>query len=453
MDGIAIFCAAFLASLLKFEFGLFPGITSIGKEVIIAGSLVSIPFWWMIFAASGAYRFHWDRGWGEELKLVIKPVTSGVLILFFTAFLISPTASIGRWIIIVYYVLMLLLVFLMRVLSRLFERSQVLKKRIQRTAFILGIGDDALDLAVYLNNNPALGYNLVGFVECLEHNESRAVEPESIIGTDCDLPEIFELFAIEEVLVTVATNFHDDILSLLLPATGAGIRIKVVPDLFDIVTGHVHNTHILGHPLMEILPQKLSHWQSLVKIMMDYIMSLIVLLFTPIWILIAVAIKIDSKGSVFYLQDRIGKGGKVFRIIKFRSMKHDAEKISGPVWAEEKDERITRMGNFLRKSRLDEIPQFLNVLKGEMSVIGPRPERPAFMKELINRHPFYQKRLIVKPGITGWSQVKLEYDTNFDLVEDKLKYDFFYIENQSIFLDLEILARTIKVVLTGAGAH
>ncbi|MCK5064885.1 MAG: sugar transferase, partial [Candidatus Fermentibacteraceae bacterium] len=235
---------------------------------------------------------------------------------------------------------------------------------------------------------------------------------------------------------------------------GAGIRVKVVPDLFDIVTGHVHSTQIMGQPFMEIFPERLSFWQRLVKLFMDYFISVIVLLAgLPFWILIGIAIKIDSRGPVFYRQTRVGKGGRMFKVFKFRSMIQDAEKHSGPVWADKEDARITSIGRLLRRSRIDEFPQLLNVVRGEMSIVGPRPERPAFVEELRIMYPFYQKRLTIKPGLTGWAQVKLEYDTDLKSVASKLKYDFFYIENQSIFLDLEILARTLKVVLTGAGAH
>ena len=181
--------------------------------------------------------------------------------------------------------------------------------------------------------------------------------------------------------------------------------------------------------------------------------SLGLVVFSPLFLVLAVAIKLESRGPVFYRGTRVGLHGLPFRIFKFRSMIQDAEKHSGPVWADKEDARITSIGRLLRRSRIDEFPQLLNVVRGEMSIVGPRPERPAFVEELRIMYPFYQKRLTIKPGLTGWAQVKLEYDTDLKSVASKLKYDFFYIENQSIFLDLEILARTLKVVLTGAGAH
>ncbi len=453
-DGMAAFLAMVLAAWLKFDSGLFPNSSPVSNTVIISGALASIPFWWLVFAAYGCYRYHWDMSWADELRQVVKPVTSGFIIMFFGAFIILPTASVGRWIILFYYAFLLVFVFLSRAFVRILERRMAKRGLLQRTAAIVGTGESAADLADYLCRNKALGYRIAGFIRPEQVTRNVTVPENEILGSVNDLHDIIREYSIKELLVTIASNFHDDILSLFVPASGAGVRVKVVPDIFDIVTGHVHSTQIMGQPFMEILPERLSFWQKLVKTIIDYTISITVLLLgMPLWVLIAVAIKLDSKGPVFYRQERVGKGGRIFRIFKFRSMIHDAEKISGPVWAGKNDPRMTRVGRILRKTRLDEIPQLLNVLKGEMSVVGPRPERPIFVEELRKKFPFYMKRLTIKPGLTGWAQVKLEYDTDMESVAKKLRYDFFYIENQSIFLDLEILARTLKVVLTGAGAH
>ncbi|HMD14286.1 MAG TPA: exopolysaccharide biosynthesis polyprenyl glycosylphosphotransferase, partial [Bacteroidota bacterium] len=171
----------------------------------------------------------------------------------------------------------------------------------------------------------------------------------------------------------------------------------------------------------------------------------------PIWILITIAIKLDSRGPVFYLQERVGKDEKLFRIVKFRSMYQDAESESGPVWANRKDPRTTRVGKVLRKLRFDEIPQLINVLDGDMSLVGPRPERPFFVEQLSKEIPLYKRRLKVRPGITGWAQVKHKYDESIDDVRRKVQYDLSYIENMSLRMDLKILLNTISVVLLGKG--
>ncbi|MFO7950009.1 MAG: sugar transferase [Candidatus Fermentibacteraceae bacterium] len=453
LDGAAAMAALVLASWLKFHSGLFPEGVSVSWRVILAGATVSIPWWWALFGLTGCYRPHWDRSWTDELALVFKPVTTGFLALGVLAFLVNPGPSVGRWIIVIYYGLMLTLVFLARTASRLVQRALSEKGLLVRRAMIVGVGSKARSLQEYLDVNPALGYRTVGFI-VPPHHDVPAVPEEMVLGEVDDLDGILAGEKVDELLVTIASNFHQDILSLMLPAARRNIRVKVLPDLFDVVAGHVHNTQILGQPLMELLPERLSFLGKTMKTLFDVVISvLVVVLGLPVWLALAVAIRIDSRGPVFYRQERVGRGGHTFRIFKFRSMVRDAEKISGPVWADRDDPRVTRVGRFMRRTRLDEIPQFLNVLKGDMSVVGPRPERPEFVAELVQTYPFYPKRLTVKPGITGWAQVKLEYDTSIEDVGEKLKFDFFYIENQSLFLDVEILIRTVLVVLTGAGAH
>jgi exopolysaccharide biosynthesis polyprenyl glycosylphosphotransferase len=453
LDAVAVFIALITASWLKFHSGLFPDSSAVSWSIVYAGAVGSIFFWWCIFASVGAYRLHWDRSWTDELTLVFKPVTAGFILFTTLSFLVSTAPSVGRWIFFIYFGLMLVCVFLSRTASRLIQRKYAREGRLYRNAAIVGTGSRAENLYNYLTVNPALGYKIVGFVRA-PRIQGEQVIMHNILGDVDQLRNIISDKNIDELLVTIASNFHDDILVLLLPAAGASVRVKVLPDLFDVVAGHVHNTQIFGQPLMEILPERLSFWQRLVKTIGDYLISIVVIVAgLPFWIALSLAIVIDSRGPVFYRQERVSKGGHVYRIFKFRSMVHDAEKHSGAVWAGRNDRRITRVGNFIRKARLDEIPQFLNVLRGEMSVVGPRPERPEFVDELKKVYPFYSKRLTIKPGITGWAQVKLEYDTSIEDVADKLKYDFYYIENQSLFLDIEILIRTISVIVSGSGAH
>ena len=452
-DAVAIFLSLYLSALLKFRSGIFPGVSPISSQIIIYGSLVSIFYWWVTFALTGAYRLHWDRSWADEIRMVFKPVVAGFVILSLFAFLISPQASIGRWIFFVYFALINLLVFSARCFSRLLERRLAKKKLLKRNVLVIGLGRSARDLENYLAVNPSLGYNVIGFINP-PHPVTNPAITKQPMGEVNDIVTLAEQHDITDLLVTIASNFHDDILGLLLPAVQSGIRTKLVPDLFDVVAGHVHNTQILGQPLMELVPDRLSFWEKLVKTVGDYIISLVVLILgLPLWIIVSLAVVIESKGGVFYRQKRTGEGGRVYKIFKFRSMVADAEKGTGAIWAGKDDARVTKIGRIIRKTRIDEVPQFLNVLSGDMAVVGPRPERPEIIQELKKIYPFYDKRLTVKPGITGWAQVNLEYDTNIEDVSKKLTHDFQYIENQSLFLDLEILARTVLVVLTAKGAH
>jgi sugar transferase (PEP-CTERM system associated) len=195
-------------------------------------------------------------------------------------------------------------------------------------------------------------------------------------------------------------------------------------------------------------------YHHVVKTAMDLCLALFGLtILLPIMALIALAVKVDSAGPIFYRQERVGKKNKSFILLKFRSMKEDAEKESGPVWAEQEDKRVTRVGKIIRKFRMDEIPQMINILRGEMSFVGPRPERPHFVEHLKREIPFYDKRHAVKPGITGWAQIKYPYGASKNDALEKLKYELYYIKNMSLFLDLLILFQTVKIALFGNGAR
>jgi exopolysaccharide biosynthesis polyprenyl glycosylphosphotransferase len=218
-----------------------------------------------------------------------------------------------------------------------------------------------------------------------------------------------------------------------------------LPNFYNLMSGF-KTSHIYGVSLIRFFSSNMKTWEWLLKRIIDIFISLIVLVaFLPIWIILALGIIIDSPGPIFYKQKRVGKNKQEFDLIKFRSMVKNAEEQTGPKWAVKEDPRITRFGKFLRKTGLDEIPQFFNVLMGEMSIVGPRPERIYFVNELEQSIQFYSRRLIVKPGITGWAQIKYKYDESIDDVREKLRYDLYYIENMSILLDLKIIVQTLLI--------
>jgi exopolysaccharide biosynthesis polyprenyl glycosylphosphotransferase len=266
------------------------------------------------------------------------------------------------------------------------------------------------------------------------------------------LTEIIKAVNPQEVLISVEKPNHTLLLRILSICTKYKIIVKIVPDLYDMFTGQVRTLPIYGIPLIEISSTLLTPLQAVIKRIMDIVISLFVLIVgLPLWLLIAFIIKLESKGPVFYKQPRIGKDGQQFMIYKFRSMVKDADK-EGQRWTSINDPRVTKFGKIIRKTHLDEIPQFINVLKGEMSIVGPRPEQPLIVEKYSKIIPYYRRRLLVRPGITGWWQVhyKSHVESKEEIVS-RLKDDFYYIENISLRLDIEIMIRTIYCVLTGHG--
>ncbi|MFI5251801.1 MAG: sugar transferase [Bacteroidota bacterium] len=410
-------------------------------------------YWFLIFFFYGLYRSWYAKSRFDEFSTVFKAATFGVLLLFFAIFIDdsgrgSPMHS--RLLIMMYWALLVCFVGSGRFLQHTFHRRLLEAGVGLKKALIIGWTDRSRFLYDSVTQYPALGYDVVGFLSMDKNNGSYKNIP--VLGSLNEITQILHQYKIEDIIIAMDSTEHDKLLDVIARCNSHPVSIKIVPDLYDIISGQARTNQIYGFPLIEIMPNLLTPWERFVKRSIDIAVAATVLtLGLPIWLIIAIAIKLDSHGPVFYVQDRVGKDGKNFKMIKFRSMDDDAEKYSGPVWAEKKDKRITRMGKILRKARLDEFPQLINVLDGDMSLVGPRPERGYFVEQLSKEIPLYARRLKVRPGITGWAQVKHKYDESIDDVRKKVEYDLFYIENISLRMDFKILLNTILVMLSGRG--
>jgi exopolysaccharide biosynthesis polyprenyl glycosylphosphotransferase len=271
------------------------------------------------------------------------------------------------------------------------------------------------------------------------------------LGKVGDIERVIAEQAIEEVIIAIESGDHAVLEQILNALEGSETEIRIIPDIYDILSGSVRMSSIYGAPLIEIDRQIMPQWQVAIKRLMDWVVSLVAIaLLAPVFLVVSILVYSTSKGRVFFLQERIGWHGKPFQIIKFRTMAEDAEK-QGPQLSRANDPRITSVGRFLRKSRLDELPQFFNVLRGDMTLVGPRPERAHFIAQIVERAPHYGHLQKVRPGITSWGQVKYGYAENVDEMIQRLRFDLIYIENMSIALDIKILFYTILTVLKGRG--
>jgi exopolysaccharide biosynthesis polyprenyl glycosylphosphotransferase len=419
--------------------------------------LVIYFYWLVIFTFVGMYRTWFASSRLDEISTLFKASFVGIFVLFFIILIddyVNNAASTARILIFIYWGLFLLLTTTGRLFVRYFQRNLLIKGIGRRNALIVGFNDNAKEVQDQLKQHPALGLDVVGYIKV--HNECSESEYNGIktIGAVDELPEVIDHFNAKEVIIALDREDKDTLVEIIAKCESKNVGLKIVPDLYEILSGQARTAQIYGIPLIDIMPQLMPEWEKRLKRLIDISVSLVFLMLSsPVLLITAILIKLESKGNVFYRQERCGINGSTFKIIKFRSMRNDAEKLTGPVWSQKDDPRITKIGKLIRKTRIDEIPQVINVLKGEMSIVGPRPERPFFVEKLSKEIPYYKRRLKVRPGITGWAQVKHKYDENIEDVKIKLRYDLFYIENMSIRMDFKILFRTIFVMILGQGHY
>ena len=410
--------------------------------------------WLVLFIFAGMYRLEQPLSRLDETFAVIKVVTTGFLLLLIATFDLESGFSFTRFLLVSYWLSMVCLVGGGRFALRSIQRHLLISGIGRLKALIVGTDERGERLLQDLHSRPVRVHDVIGFVRARNDAERPSVGDVPVLGQVEDLDRILRERSVQAVLIALRSNTHEEILEIVEAAGDQPVSFSITPDLYDIVTGHVRTNQVYGMPLMELKPRLLAPWQEATKRLIDIAVALVVLAgLLPVWVLTAVAIKASSPGPVLFRQERVGRGGRVFTMYKFRSMRVDAEEKTGPVWAGSDDPRSTTIGRLLRALHLDEIPQCINFLKGDMSLVGPRPERPFFVDQFAREIPFYMRRFNVKPGLLGWAQSKHQFDLDSEdlhgIAQERMEYDLYYIENVSLALDFKIMLRTIWFVLAG----
>jgi exopolysaccharide biosynthesis polyprenyl glycosylphosphotransferase len=416
--------------------------------------LIVIPLGWLAFyAATGFYTNIYRKSRLKELGQTLLTTLIGTLFIFFVLLLDDQLVSYKNYYksFFAIFSLHFLLTFTLRFILSTKTAHRIQRREIGFNTLIVGSNEKAMQLFNELQNEPSgYGHKLVGFARV--NGGKRLLESHlPNLGSYKEIKSIVQEHQIEEVIIAIESSEHENIGRIINDLEGSKVLIKVIPDIYDILSGSVKMTTIFGAPLIVVNSEIMPPWQQTTKRALDILSSLFVLtIFSPVIITTALIVKLTSKGPAIFSQERIGQHGKPFMIYKFRSMYVDAER-NGPALSRENDTRITKFGRFMRKTRLDEIPQFYNVLVGDMSMVGPRPERKYYIDQIVEKAGHYNHLLKVRPGITSWGQVKYGYAENVDEMIERLKFDVLYIENMSLIIDFKILIYTIMTVLKGSG--
>jgi exopolysaccharide biosynthesis polyprenyl glycosylphosphotransferase len=410
-------------------------------------------FWLLIYWITGFYEDIFRRSRLREIFQTFNTALFGSIIVFFALILDDWVNTYRDYYqsFFTYFGSVFLITSIFRFILSTQTNRKIQGRKLWFNTLLIGSNEKAVALYNDLESQKrSTGNRFVGFASVYDKIDFLVEKDIPQLGTYQELSKIIRQHDIEEVIIAIESQEHGKLEEIINKLEYSRVRVKIIPDMYDIISGRVR-MESLGTPLIEIKHELIAPWQRFFKRLFDIMVSLLFLLiFSPVMIFAAIMVKISSKGPVFYRQERVGLHGRTFKIIKFRSMYNDAEK-NGPQLSSEDDDRITPWGRVMRKYRLDEFPQFINVLLGEMSIIGPRPERAFYIEQIMERAPHYGHVQKVKPGITSWGMVKFGYAENVDEMIERLKYDLIYIENMNLLNDIKILFYTAVIVLQGRG--
>lgn len=468
-DLIVISLSWILSYIIRFELRI--GVVTEG-EVSFSQYLKLLPFiiliWAFVLRYFGFYLPKRGTAFIYELLNIIKTSTISVLLLIGITFFYR-TYSYSRAVMVFFWITSILSLILSRGMTR--QVLRWLRKRGFNLRHVLIVGANDLGKRVLdrIKENPWTGFRVVGFIresspenpEGLEFISGfsgswveglKEIDGTEVLGGIDRINDIIKGKGVDQIFIALPLEAHKDLEMVLRSLEEETVDIRVIPDFFQFMTLNAGIEDFDGLPVINLSESPLYGWNRVMKRVADIIFSLLILtVLSPVMLIIAILIKLTSPGPLFYKQKRLGLGGEVFEMLKFRSMKVDAERDTGPIWAEKDDKRVTPIGRFLRRFSLDEIPQFINVLKGDMSIVGPRPERPVFIEEFKKKIPKYMLRHKMKAGITGWAQVNGWRGKTS--LEKRLEHDLFYIENWSIAFDIKIMWLTFWKGLINKNAY
>ena len=432
----------------RFESGIIDKNIYYTLNDVIVINVIVVAFWIILFWSAGLYGNMYIVSPFEEIWTIVKFCLLGILLIYFLV-LIDST-RVPRMQIVVYFVINTVAMIVGRLLSRYIQKQLRRKRLISFPTLVIGNSKESHKVMRMLELSPSWGFNPSGYIPTTEQgNKDMAY---SCLGEIDDIRNILINNKIQKVILVDETQNPDLLMQIVNVCSHLKVKVSIVSSLYDIFTGRVRTYSMFGIPFIEVDTRILKPWEAFVKRLMDICFSLCVIVIgIPFWLIIGAIIKLESRGPVFYIQNRVGKDGKDFKIYKFRSMVDNAQKLGG-IWTSVNDKRVTKFGKFIRKSHIDEMPQFWNVLIGDMSIVGPRPEQRIIVDKYLKILPIYERRLIIRPGITGWWQIQYgQYEENLEEIKGRLKDDFFYIENMSVKLDIEIIFRTVFIMLKGHG--
>ena len=452
-DVVMICLANFIAYYVRFLWGVIGFVELHQWQVYLMPVIVEIIIFPTLFAFRGMYRYKRNISKLDELQKIFTVVSVGTILTLAATGFAARELDYSRAVITFAWAGAVILIWIARLIQYQIYNFILWKRSVLNRVLIVGTGEAGRAVLQRIAQSPQLGYAVAGFVG--NGFDSNKIDDSNIpvLGKTSEICTLIKDKEVNEVIIAEPSLSHRELLDIVTDCEKENVSIKVYPGLFQIISSEVTIDDLNGLPMVSVRDTALRGWNLIVKRGMDCIVSSIALvLLSPLMLLVALLVKVTSpKDPVFYVQERVGLDGKPFKMIKFRSMKSDAEQETGPVWAKLGDTRTTRLGGFLRRSSIDELPQFVNILVGEMSVVGPRAERPHFVEQFSKKVPRYLERHKEKAGLTGWAQINgLRGDVS---IEERTIYDLWYVEHWTPWLDVKIMLRTMITIFSGRNAY